>query len=105
MKKIFTLQNIIAAILLLLSVAETVFMILFKPLPLWLIVLLFLFAVLGIAEIRFARQLAFWGNRWHSLWNRKNARKEDDEPSDLAVGLIKAMGYFIVFMMQIILFF
>lgn len=104
MKKIFTFPNLIAAILFLVAVAETVLMILFKPLPLWAILLVFFFALLGIAMIRFAHPLAYISNRWHSLWNRKYAREEDDEPSDLAVGMTKIAGYVILIMIQIVLF-
>lgn len=104
MKKILTFPNLIAAILLLLSVAETVLMILFKPLPYWAIGLVFFFALLGIAMIRFARPLAYVRNWWHSLWHRKNVREGDDEPSDLAIGLVKIAGYVVLIIMQVVVF-
>lgn len=104
MKKIFTFPNLIAAILFLVAVAETVLMILFKPLPLWAILLVFFFALAGIAMIRFARPLAHFSNWWHSLWCRKNVREGDDEPSDLAIGLVKIAGYVILIMIQVVLF-
>lgn len=104
MKKIFTFPNLIAAILLLLSAAETVLMILFKPLPLWAILLVFFLALLGIAMIRFARPLAHFSNWWYSLWHRKNVREGDDEPSDLAIGLVKIAGYVVLIMMQVVVF-
>ncbi len=104
MKKILTFPNLIAAILLLLSVAETVLMILFKPLPYWAIGLVFFCALLGIAMIRFARPLAYVSNWWHSLWHRKNVREGDDEPSDLAIGLVKIAGYVVLIIMQVVVF-
>lgn len=104
MKKILTFPNLIAAILLLLSAAETVLMILFKPLPLWAILLVFFLALLGIAMIRFARPLAYFSNWWYSLWHRKNVREGDDEPSDLAIGLVKIAGYVVLIMMQVVVF-
>ena len=104
MKKIFTFPNIQAAILFLLSVAETVIMLIFKPLPIIGILLAELGMLLCIAVIRFAYPIAYFGNTWRSLWTRKNSSVEDDEPSELAVGLTKACGYFILFGLQIVLF-
>lgn len=104
MKKIFTLPNIQTALFLLLVVAETVVMILWKPLPVGTILLVQFFAVLCIVWIRFAYRIAYLTNRWHSLWGRKNTVQEDDEPSDLAVGITKTAGYCILLLLQIILF-
>lgn len=104
MKKIFSLPNLIAAILFLAVVAETVLLILFKPLPLWAILSVPFFGLLGIVMIRFARPLAYISNRWHSFWNRRNARAEDDEPSGLAIGLVKIAGYVVLIIMQVVVF-
>ncbi len=104
MKKVFTFSNIQAILFLMLSVAETVVMILFKPLPIGMILLVQLAALLCIAEIRFAYGLAYLGNRWHSLWNRRASSEEDDEPSDLAVGLTRTVGYVALILLQLVLF-
>ena len=104
MKKLFTFPNIQAAIFLVLCVAETVILLLFKPLPIITILLMQFVMLLCIAIIRFAYPLAFWHNIWHSFWNRKNYKKEDDEPSAFAVVFTKAVGYFFLLVSQIILF-
>ena len=104
MKKIFTFPNIQAALLLAMTVAETVLMILFKPMPIFEIVLVQIGALLCIGLFRFAYKIAFLSNRWHSLWNRKNSDEKDDEPSDLAVGITKAVGYIALLILQIFLF-
>lgn len=102
MKKFFSFPNIHAALLLVLSITETVLMILFKPLPLGSILLFQLVALLCVVEIRFAYQIAFLCNRRHSFWHRRN--EGNDEPSDLAVGIAKASGYIFLFFWQFILF-
>lgn len=104
MKKLITLPNIQAVLLLLLSVVDTVIMILYKPLAIWKILLIQGLWIVAIAVIRFAYQIAFLGNRWHSLWNRQNSSAEDDEPSDLAVGIVKAIGYCMILYLLIVLF-
>lgn len=104
MKKFFSPSNIQAILLILLSITETVLLILFKPLPVWSVLLILLYMLLCIAEIRFAYQFVLWGNIWHSLWRRKNVREMDDEPSDFAVGGTKAVGYILLLLSQIILF-
>ena len=83
-----------------LSIVETVLMILFKPLPLLNILLIQLGAIVCIVWIRFAYKIAYWGNRWHSCWYRKNASKTSDEPSDLVVGYTKGLGYFLLLLLQ-----
>lgn len=103
MKKIFTLPNIQAVLFLILSVAETVIMILFKPLPVGIIVMMQAFSLVAIALIRFVYQIALWGNIWHGLWNRKNWSRENDEPSDWAVGTTKAMGYLVLLAFAIVM--
>ncbi len=105
MKKMFTFPNIQAVLLLLLHVAETVVMILYKPLPVGIILLIQLIAILFIAELRFAYSLAFCCNRWHSYWRRKNTSEQNDEPSDFLVGITKAIAYFFLFFLQVIFIF
>ena len=104
MKKLITFPNIQTVLLLTLSVAETVTMILYKPLAIWIILLIQGLSIVAIAEIRFAYRIAFLCNRWHSLWNRQNSSSEYDETSDLAVGIIKAIGYLMMFCLLFILF-
>lgn len=104
MKKIFTLSNIQAVLLLLLSVAETVVMALFKPYPVSMIVVMQILSLLAIIQIRFAYQIAFLGNVWHSIWNRKSANVDDDEPNDFAVFMTKATGYLVLLVFSIALF-
>lgn len=105
MKKIFTFPNIQAVLFLVLSIAETVVMVLFKPLPVGIIVVMQIFSLLAIVLIRFAYKIALLDNIWHGLWNRKNWSRENDEPSDLAVGITKATGYLVLLAFSIVLFF
>lgn len=104
MKKVFTFSNIQAVLFLALSVGETVLMICFKPYPLPLVLFIQFAALMGISAIRFAYPLALWGNRCRSRWSRKHANREDDEPSDFAVGRLRMIGYGILFLMQAFLF-
>lgn len=105
MKKIFTFPNIQAVLFLVLSVAETVVMILFKPIPVSIIVVMQIFSLLAIVLIRFAHRIALLSNIWHSVWERKNWSTQDDEPSDLAVGMTKAAGYLVLLAFSIVMLF
>ena len=103
MKKLITFPNIQAVFFLVLSVVETVLMILYKPLPIWTILLIQGLSIVAITVIRFAYQIAFLGNRWHSLWSRKSSSEKDDVPSDLAIGIVKAIGYCMMFGLLIVM--
>lgn len=96
MKKIFTNPNFHAVILILLSIGETITLILCKPFSIGIVILIQVGSLLAIAYIRFAYKLALWSNKWYSMWNRKHTNPENDEPSDLAVGMIKAVGYIVL---------
>lgn len=104
MKKFFSFQNIQAAVFIALSVAETVVMVYCKPMQLGIILLIQFASLFCIAEIRFAYRIAFLRNRFHSFWNRRNSSEAEDEPSDLAVGMTKAVGYIVLLLLQIALF-
>ena len=104
MKNIFTLPNIQAALFLMLSIADTIVLILFKPIHIAIIVTLQIVALLAIVFIRFSYQVALWDNIWHGLWNRKNYSTEDDEPSDFAVNWTRIVGYLTLLGLQITLF-
>lgn len=103
MKKFLTFPNIQAVIFLVMTVAETVLMILFKPIPLVFILSVFFLNIFLIIGIRFAYQLAYFSNRWHSFWRRQDSSGEDDEPSEFIVGLTKVSCYVIMLIMQIVL--
>ncbi len=94
MKKILTGVNVQALVLFLISVAETVFMALYKPFGAPMIVLLQIVSLIGIAFVRFASNIAYFRNYLHSAFYRRNAGA-DDEPSGLAVFLAKLAGYVI----------
>ncbi len=104
MKKIFTPINIQALLLLLMSIAETVVMILFKPFSIGLILTIQFIAILCIVCIRFSYHIPYLGNRWHSYWKRKHSDKENDEPSSFAIGITKALGYTFLLVLQLIMF-
>ncbi len=104
MKKFLTV-NVQALVLLLISVAETVFMALFKPFGVPMIVLLQIASLIGIAMVRFAPNIAYLRNYLHSAFYRRNAGSDkDDEPSDLAIILAKISGYTIYAIPVILMF-
>lgn len=105
MKKFITSVNVQAVVLFLISVAQTVIMALFKPIDVWIIVLLQMASLAAIAIIRFAPKIAYLRNFLHSRFYRINADDGvDDEPSGLAIFLVKLTGY-LMFALQTIFMF
>lgn len=105
MKKFMTGVNVQAIVLLLISVAQTVIMALFKSMGVWMIVLLQAASLAAIAFIRFAPQIAYRGNYLHSRFYRVNAGDgENDEPSDLAIFFVKLTGYCVIALQTMFMF-
>lgn len=105
MKKFMTGVNVQAIVLLLISVAQTVITALFKPMEVWAIVLLQTASLAAIAIIRFAPQIAYFGNYLHSRFYRKNAGDgENNEPSGLAIFFVKLTGYCVIALQIIFMF-
>ena len=93
MKKLFSGANVQAAVLLILSIAETITMIICAPISVGTIVVLQLVALCGILAIRFAYFFALRRNKWHSFFYRENQENADDEPSKYALVITKIAGY------------
>ncbi len=104
MKKILTSPNAQTVFLLIISVAQTVVLILCGPISVGAIVTKQFADIVCILEIRFAYRLAYLGNRAHSRWHRKETSADYDEPSDRAVAFTKLFGYIFLFGLQIFMF-
>ena len=103
MKKLLTFPNIQAVLFAVMTVVETLIMILYMPLHIGIILLILFVNLLFIASVRFTYQFAYWSNRWHSYWRRKNSSEEQDEPSEFIVGASKVASYAVLLFMQIML--
>ena len=103
MKNLFRNPNVQAAILLLVSIAEIVIVAICRPISGWLITQYVMVTLLSVSLVRFAYPLAWWHNYWHTVFHRKNSSDGDDEPSDFAVIMTKAGGYFCLIMETVLL--
>ena len=101
LKKIFSVKNIHAFLLLALATAEIVLMVLYRSFSSYMIYSLAFLNILAIVFIRFAYPLAWWGNRWDSTLYRRSSDPKDDEPSDWAIISLKIFGYFVLILTQI----
>ena len=103
MKKIWRNANVKAIILLLIATAEIVIAAICTAMSGQLVAGYIFITLISVTMIRFAHPIAKWNNMVHSLWYRKNSDDNDDEPSELAVIMLKVAGYFFLTMQTIIL--
>ena len=96
MKKVLSNENVQAIVLLLLSIAETITMIVCAPISIVTIILLQFAAICGVLCIRFSHDIALLKNKWHSYFNRKNQENVDNEPSKFAIIIMKVAGYLLL---------
>lgn len=104
MKKIFNGANIQAVVLLTLTIVETIIMIICKPISIGHVIVALLISLLAISCIRFAYYYALLSNKLYSRIRRANWNDNDDEPSDFAVGSVKAAGYMLLIVQTILMF-
>ena len=106
MKKYLTGANVQAVVLLLVSIAETVIMALFKTTGAGFVALFQIISVIGIAMLRFAPHIALIDNIIHSAFYRRNASGsyEDDEPSEIAIFFVKLAGYMLFAVQTVFMF-
>jgi hypothetical protein len=98
-------NNINFALLVSLSIAETVISALFCNLPIYISVLLGFAALIGSCFVRWAYEFSAFSNRWYSTWNRRKGEDQgDDEPSDWAVVSTMISGYMLMSVQAILLF-
>lgn len=101
MKRVFSKENIIAVLLLLLSVAQTVSAALWLALA-WRYIAIFQFmSIIAILFIRFNYSIAYYSNTWQAFWRRENTDSANDEPSKFAIVSTKVVGYAILFMIAV----
>lgn len=101
---IFTHKNFQALLLGIISIAGTVVMATCTNIPTVGWVLMGIFSFAGVLCNRFVYELAYFGNRVNSIFNRRYQDPESDEPSRWAVFCGTAGSYAIIGIQFILLF-
>lgn len=102
MNKDNLVSNICAIALLIMSLVETIVVGVLCSIKWYVLVLWQFVAIIGVLVVRFAYQIAQIRNMRYSYFCRENSDDFDDEPSDIAVYLIKVFGYFLLFLFAFI---
>ena len=107
MKDFLTNANVVAVILAIVSIIETIMLCIVEPLNKGLIILLGILSIVTIIMNRFAYQIAKHFNKRFSLYYKKRHDSETDEdyePSNFAILRVKLPCYVLLAMQTVMLF-